>query len=218
MSSNPISPVLLKGAIIGVDPLKPAASLVIFQYNPDTLQRTLTPQAVGGDASRSEALRLKGPPQETIKVDIEIDAADQLETDDPLAASLGLYPALSALEMLVYPSSALSLANEVLLNTGVIEIIPAEGPLTLFVWGPQRLLPVRITEFSITEEAYDPHLNPLRAKVSLGMRVLSYYDLGLASAGGALFMAHQVAKEALATVGSAAGLASGAFSTLASLK
>ena len=179
------------------------------------MTRTITAQTTGGDADRGEALRLKGPPQETIKLDVEIDATDQLERGDGIAGSMGVYPALAALEMLLYPKSALVIANEVLLNVGVIEVIPPEAPLTLFVWGVNRILPVRLTELSITEEAYDPNLNPIRAKVSLELRVLNYHDLGLLSVGGTLFMAHQIAKEVMATIGSVgniAGAVSGSFS------
>ncbi|MCX6925813.1 MAG: hypothetical protein NT154_21795 [Verrucomicrobia bacterium] len=211
MSSFPGSPKVMKGAIIGLDPVNPLASIIIFQYNPDLLTRTLTAQTSGGDhADRGEALRLKGPPKETIKLDVEIDAADQLEQANPLATSMGLYPTLASLEMLLYPKSALTIANEALAAVGIIEIIPPEAPMTLFVWGPKRTLPVRLTEFTITEEAFDPNLNPIRAKVGLSLRVLNYQDLGLFSAGGALFMAHQVAKEVMATIGGAATIASGA--------
>jgi len=202
MSTFPNSPLLLKGAIIGVDKFNPLASIIVFQYNPDTLTRTLTAQTVGGDANRGEALRLKGPPQETIKLDVEIDATDQLEQANPVAVSLGIHPTLASLEMLLYPKSAVMIANEVLAAAGMIEVIQPEAPLTLLVWGPTRVLPVRLTEFSITEEAFDTLLNPIRAKVSLGMRVLNYQDLGLNSVGGALFMVHQVAKEVMAMVGS----------------
>jgi hypothetical protein len=211
MSSFPGSPKVMKGAIIGLDPFNPLASVIIFQYNPDTLTRTITALTSGSDnADKGEALRLKGPPRETIKLDLEIDAADQLEQANPLATSLGLYPTLASLEMLLYPKSALTIANEVLAAVGIIEIIPPEAPMTLFVWGPTRTLPVRLTEFSITEEAFDPNLNPIRAKVSLSLRVLNYQDLGLLSVGGALFMAHQVAKEVMATIGGAATIAGAA--------
>lgn len=219
MSTFPGSPKLLKGAVVGLDPFNPLASIIIFQYNPDTLTRTLTAQTTGGGTpDRSEALRLKGPPQETIKIDVEIDATDQLEQANPLATTMGIYPTLSSLEMLLYPKSALVIANEVLAAVGVIEIIPPEAPLTLFVWGFKRVLPVRLTEFSITEEAYDQGLNPIRAKVSLGMRVLTYQDLGLPSVGGALFMAHQVIKEVMATIGGVSNIAgAGSFSISASI-
>lgn len=207
MSSFPNSPLLQKGAIIGIDPFNPLASVIIFQYNPETMTRTITAQTTGGQGDRGEALRLKGPPQETIRLDVEIDATDQLERADGIAAGMGVYPTLASLEMLLYPKSALVIANEVLLNLGIIEVIPPEAPLTLFVWGVKRILPVRLTELGITEEAYDPSLNPVRAKVSLGLRVLNYHDLGLASVGGTLFMAHQIAKEVMATIGSVGNIA-----------
>ena len=192
-----------------LDPANALASVVVFQYNPDTLTRTLTPQTTtSSDTSRGEALRLKGPPEESITIEIEIDATDQLEKGDTSAVNMGIYPALSALEMLLYPKSALVIANEVLAAIGIIEIIPPEAPLTLFVWGAKRMLPVRLTSFSITEQAFDPNLNPILAKVSLGMRVLNYMDLGLLSVGGALFMAHQVAKEAMVTSSSVGNISS----------
>jgi len=210
MSSFPGSPQVMKGAIIGLDPFNPLASVIIFQYNPDTLTRTLTAQTTGSDnADKGEALRLKGPPRETIKLDVEIDAADQLEEAKAPATTMGLYPTLASLEMLLYPKSGLMIANEVLAAVGVIEVIPAEAPLTLFVWGPKRTLPVRLSTFSITEEAFDPNLNPIRAKVGLSLQVLNYHDLGLLSVGGALFMAHQIAKEVMATIGGVGAIAGG---------
>jgi hypothetical protein len=211
VTTFPGSPRVQKGAIIGLDPINPYASIVIFQYNPDTLRRTLEAQAAGstqraGRVDRSEALRLRGAPVETITLDVEIDATDQLASGNPLATSMGVYPQLSALEMLLYPKSALVIANTVLALTGTIELIPPEAPLTLFVWGPKRVLPVRLTTFSITEEAYDVGLNPIRASVNLGLRVLSYSDLSLTHPGYYLFLAHQVTKEVMASVGSATGL------------
>jgi hypothetical protein len=192
------SPKLLKGAIVAVKPLDPASGVIVFQYNPDSLTRTLRARTAGSEGDKSEALRLKGPPEESVKLDVELDAADQFEAGDSTAEQLGVYPALSRLETLLYPSSAIVIANEALTLLGVIEVIPAEAPLTLLVWGLKRVLPVRLTSFTITEEAFDPNLNPIRAKVSLELAVLSYDDLGLLSVGGALFMAHQLAKEAFA--------------------
>lgn len=211
MTTFPGSPKLLKGAIVGVDPLKPLASVIIFQYNPDTLTRNLSAQAASngyGYIDRHEVLRLKGPPQENISLQVEIDATDQLAQGDAIATRLGIYPALASLETLLYPPSATTIANEALAAIGVIEIVPPEAPLALFVWGPKRVLPVRLTSFSITEEAFDPGLNPIRARVSLDLQVLTYQDLGLASVGGALFMAHQVAKEAMATISGVSSVAS----------
>lgn len=220
MTTFPGSPHVQKGAIIGLDPFNPLASVIVFQYNPDTLTRTLTAQTVTTSGSQGEALRLKGPPQETIALTVEIDAADQLEKADGIATSMGLYPTLASLEMLLYPKSALVIANEVLAHVGIIEVIPPEAPLTLFIWGPKRVVPVRLTALTITEEAFDPNLNPIRAKVGLSVRVLNYQDLGLLSAGGAIFMAHQVIKEVMATIGGAAnigGAITGSFAASASI-
>lgn len=207
MSSFPGSPLVQKGAIIGLDPFNPLASVVIFQYNPDSLTRTLTAKTGSGNTAQGEALRLAGPPTENITVNIEIDAADQMEKGDGITGAMGLYPTLSSLEMLLYPKSALVIANEILSNVGMIEVVPPEAPLTLFIWGIKRVVPVRLTTFSITEEAFDASLNPIRARVALGLRVLNYQDLGLLSVGGALFMAHQIMKEVMATIGGIGNIA-----------
>ncbi|TMJ95093.1 MAG: hypothetical protein E6G67_08020 [Actinobacteria bacterium] len=198
MTTFPGSPKLLKGAIVGVSVIDPLSSVVVFQYNPDTLTRTIRLNAAGREGDKSEALRLKGPPDESLRLEVEVDAADQLEQGDQAAGQLGVYPALSRLELLLYPSSKLVIANEVLSALGIVEIVAPEAPLTLLVWGPKRVLPVRMTGFTIAEEAFDPNLNPIRAKVGLDLAVLNYHDLGLVSVGGALFMAHQIAKEAMA--------------------
>jgi hypothetical protein len=208
MTTFPGSPRVLKGALVSIDPLVPIPSVIVFQYNPDTLTRTLKPRAPAGDAARSEAQRLTGPPEETIKVDIEIDATDQLEAGDGVASAVGIYPQISALEMLAYPKSATVIANTILLATGVIEIIPADGPLTLFIWGAQRILPVRLTDCAITEDAHDPALNPIRAKAALGLRVLSYNDLSITNPGYYIFLAHQIVKETMSRVNVANDLSS----------
>jgi len=202
MTSFANSPKVLKGAIVGIDPMNPLASIAVFQYNPDTVTRSLQVQGSGDSGDRSEAMRLKGPPIETIKMEVEIDATDQLEKADGITTALGIYPQLSALEMLVYPKSALVITNTVLLALGTVEVLPPIGPFTLLVWGIKRVVPVRLTDLSITEEAFDQALNPTRAKVSLGLRVLSYNDLTLTNPGYHIFLAHQIAKEVFATIGS----------------
>jgi hypothetical protein len=205
----PRSPRTIKGAIIGFDLFNPLASVIVFQYNPDTLTRSLQAQAAGGGSGdRSEPMRLKGAPIETIKLDVEIDATDQLEKGDDTAAAFGISPQLSALEMLLYPKSAQVILNTALLLAGTLEVVPPVAVFTLFIWGPKRIVPVRLTDFSITEEAHDTALNPIRAKVSLGLRVLSYNDLPPSHPGFGLFLAHQVVKETMATLGSVNNLSS----------
>ena len=200
MTTFPNSPRLLKGGMVLLDSASGRVQRVIpLQYNPETLSRSLQVQGVNiGSGDRSEALRLTGPPIETLRIDADIDAADQLEVADPAAVQFGIYPQLAALEMLVYPTSRQLLDNDRLAQAGTLEIAPMETPLTLFVWSKTRVLPVRLTEFSITEEEFDPALNPIRAKVNLGMRVLSVDDLGFAHRGGSLYMNYHQQKESLA--------------------
>jgi hypothetical protein len=201
MTTFPNSPRLLKGGIVLIDADTSAVRrIVVLQYNPDTLSRTLQPQTVKESGDRSEAMRLTGPPVETIKLDAEIDATDQLEFPDQNGATIefGIQPQLAALETIVYPTSEQLLSNNSMAQAGMLEILPMMSALPLFIWSKSRIVPVRITDFSITEEAFDPALNPIRAKVSLGMRVLSVSDLGFENKGGSLFMAYQQQKEQLA--------------------
>ena len=205
MSSFPNSPYILKGGIVLLDPTTAQVQrIIVLQYNPDTLTRSLQVQAVSEGSDRSEALRLKGPPVETFKVEAEIDATDQLETaekdNNRTVIDYGVSPQIAVLEQIVYPKSSEALANFTLALTGTLEIMPMEAPLTIFVWSSKRILPVRLTEFSVTEEAFDTKLNPIRAKVSLGMRALSYDDLGFATKGGSLFLAYQIQKEQMAAL------------------
>jgi hypothetical protein len=207
--TSPVSPRLMKGGIVVLDPdTGIPRGVIALQYNPDTLTRKLQPQAVADQPDRTEILRLKGPPIETISVSAEIDATDQLEASDPVALSLGIQPQLSALEMLVYPSSIDLILNEALTLLGTIEILPMEQPLAVFVWNATRITPVRITSLDITEEAFDPNLNPIRAKVSLEMRVLNVNDTGFLSPAGALYMVYQIEKEAMALANTVQGASS----------
>ncbi|HEU5092418.1 MAG TPA: hypothetical protein VFT30_07015 [Nitrospira sp.] len=200
MTTFPNSPKLLKGGLVLIDPETAMVQRIIsLQYNPDSLSRSFQIKGVGAESGdRSEALRLKGPPVETIKVEAELDATDQLEFAEAKATTVGIHPQLAALETIVYPTSGQLLANNRLAQAGKLEITPMETPLTLFVWSKTRVVPVRLTEFSVTEEAFDPALNPIRAKVSLGMRVLTVDDVGFNHKAGTLFMSYLQVKEQLA--------------------
>jgi len=200
-SGFPGSPRLLRGGLVLVDPTTSKVLRVIgLQYNPDTLSRTLQLQSTGETGDRSEALRLKGAAVETIKLEIEIEGTERLGDPEanPVTVKLGIQPELAALESLVQPRADALQANDALAGAGVLEVLPLESPLTLFVWSKQRVVPVRVTDLSVTEEAFDVALNPIRAKVSLGLRVLSVDDLGFKHRGGTLFMAYLRNKEALA--------------------
>jgi len=200
MGFSPRSPQMIRGGLVLVDPASGRALRVIsLQYNPDTLTRSLQIKGVGGDGAEfSESMRLKGPPVESIKLEAEIDATDKLETADAAAVEIGLHAQLALLETLVYPSTTDLRANAAEAAAGSIEIVAMQKPLVLFVWSKTRVLPIRITEFSITEEGFDPALNPIRAKVSLGMRVLTVDDVGFTGRGGSIFMSYLEQKEQLA--------------------
>jgi hypothetical protein len=194
-----------------MDPVSSTVQSVIsLQYNPETLSRTLQVQALAGgsDGARVDVLRLRGPAVETIKLDAVLDATDQLEfpTQYPVTAQYGLQPQLAQLEMLINPTVESLLADDAMANAGTLEIIPLEQPLTLFVWSKSRVVPVRLTEFSITEEFFDPNLNPIRAKVSLGLRVLTIDDLGFEHPGGRMFMTYLTNKEQLASMTTSAAI------------
>lgn len=204
MTTFPNSPRLLKGGIVLMDAGSGAIRRVIaLQYNPETLRRSLAVQGAGGETgNRADALRLVGPPVETINLEAVIDATDELEHPEQnrATAEFGIQPQLAALEIIVYPSSEQLTAANQQAQAGTLEIAPMEAPLAIFVWSKARIAPVRLTEFSITEEFFDPQLNPIRAKVSLGMRVLNVNDLGFNHRGGNLFMVYQRQKESLAAM------------------
>jgi hypothetical protein len=195
----PISPKLQKGSIITVDQGQNNQRTEIpFQYNPETLTRRLTTQTASGQYDRSEAFRIKRPPEETFSLEIEIDATDQLEAAEQNTQQYGIHPRLAQLELLVYPQSQRVSDNDQLARQGVLEIVSLEVPLTLLSLGPNRVVPVRLTSFSITEEEFDPNLNPIRAKISLEMTALTYDDLGLDTQGGKAFMTYHKQKEKMA--------------------
>lgn len=202
MSSFPNSPKLIKGGLVLVDAdTARVLSVISLQYNSDSLSRTLQVQTTGGQAAdRVEPVRFKGPAVETFKLEADIDATDQLEFPDqnPNAGQFGIAPQLALLESLVQPSAAQIAAVDAQAASGTLEIAPMLAPLAMFVWGRNRIVPVKVTDFSITEEAFDPALNPIRAKVSLGLRVMSTDDLGFSSRGGSLFMAYLQSREQLA--------------------
>ena len=196
------TPKLTRGALIGVDLFNPVASVIVFQYNPEKVKRTVKAQGASEGSAKAEAMRLKGAPIETMALELEIDATDQLDAGDANAGRFGIYPQLSSLELLVYPKTALVVANTVLMAIGTLEILPPIGPFTLLVWNYQRVVPVRVNEFTITEELHDAKLNPIQAKVEVGLQVLSYNDLGITNPGYYIFLAHQTIKEVMGSMAS----------------
>lgn len=204
-------PKLLKGALIAFrSQLIPGVpTVVVFQYNPDTLTRTLRHRSAsggeisdGGSSAAQEVLQVTGPPNEQISMTVILDAADQLEqpAQNPDTVLTGLHPALATLELLLYPPSEQILANAVRAALGARQITTTDVPLTLLVWGPARVVPVRLTGLTFTEKAFDQLLNPIRAEVRIDVGVLTYRELAPKSIGHGVSVVHHVTKEVLSAV------------------
>jgi hypothetical protein len=191
------TPQPVRAGIVIVDPERGTPrKVIVLQFNPDSLERSIAPQASGAEQSgdRLDAMRLKAPAVETWKFTAELDSTDQADAPAPL----GIHPYLAALETLVQPSVSRLRSNQSLAMLGTIEVSPVEAPLTLFSWGTKRVVPVRITDMSITEEAFDVNLSPIRATLSIGLRVLTSNDLPSGSRGAELYLAYLAQKETLA--------------------
>ena len=234
------SPKLLKGALIqfSAPMLIPIPNIIIFQYNPETMTRTLTPWLpaqheieydekgnVTKDTLTGEQLnQLSQPfdPAETFSLALELDATDALEEpgSHPIAVIAGVADRISAMELLCYPPGPGALGG--LLNVSVnvsigggIEFGAAadvikrkDVPIVLFFWGPGRIVPVRVTSFSVEEQQYSPLLYPIRAKVNIGLKVLDQHHLlqvsgdpgqsAIVEVAKACYVFTQAQKEALA--------------------
>jgi hypothetical protein len=191
-------PRFLKGGLVLVDPVSRAVTrVVVLQYNPESISRILQPELTGRNTtgSRAEPLKFTGPPIETIQVEMRFDAAEQLDPAGTTAGNLGILPQLAALESAITPTTTQLEAAQQESASGTRELAPMAAPLCLFVWSRSRVVPVRITAFNIIEEEFDPQLNPTRAKVSLGLRVLSVADLGFDSLGGRLYLEYLRTRE-----------------------
>ncbi len=203
MTTYPGSPRLLKGALVVFETVAPIpTNLIAFQYNPDSVSRSLEAQSpVGARGSRWSSGRTRDllAPTERLKLTVELDASDRLEDGSVIATATGLHPALAALELLLYPTSTQVILGKLLSAIGSAFIAPAKEPLVLLVWGPLRVVPVLVESVSITEQAFDQLLNPIRATVELGLR--SLYAQELKTAGKvfeAIDVVNLIAKEVLA--------------------
>lgn len=180
-----------KGALVTIDKSLPPLSVVPFQYNPEKLSRQVRRKA----AENGESGGLPTPPTETLSVAIELDATDALADGSVVAQAAGVQPALAALELLLHPSIKQALALTQL--TSIKLVASRSDAVTLFVWGPERALPVQLTGLEITEQEFDGLLNPIRASVTLSLNVLSYADKTISAGARALAFRQQVIKQAL---------------------
>jgi hypothetical protein len=184
-NGNPLSPKFLKGALVSLTEgfLSPIPNIIAFQYNPETISRTLAPATmnVSDEEESTNALEASGldpsaqpwEPSETFTLKIEFDATDQLENPDanPVAVASGIADRIAALEMLLYPSE--DVANT--LAAASVQGVAARGsvPMSLFIWGPGRAVPVRITSFQVEEQKFSSTLYPVQATITVELQVVT---------------------------------------------
>ncbi|HEY0104918.1 MAG TPA: hypothetical protein VGB91_02455 [Rhizomicrobium sp.] len=210
MGGFPGSPRVMKGGIVAYQLPDLFPNVIVFQYNPDEVTRSIQAGQSGG-GGRGDVNRVNGPPTETLSFAVEVDAADQLEKpgENSITVANGLHPVIAALELLLYPSYPVVIANQVLALTGSAFILGEQAPLALLIWGPRRVLPVQVQSLSIKEEAFDQQLNPIRARVEMSVKVLSYRDLDVTNPGYWVYLASFTQKEvmsALNTFGDKTGI------------
>jgi hypothetical protein len=200
-----IAPPLEQGAIVVISSDGTKRSLA-FQYNPDSLRRTVEPNTVGGRAgSRSQAVRFAGAAAETITLDCRFSAVDAVAPHTGVVQGDGIAPQLAALAMLGYPRSSDVLQAQQQLDGGTIEVVPTLAPRLLFVWGGDRVVPVQLTSATIVEELYDRDLVPILATVTLTLRAVSYSDVDETNPQFNQFIAYQQKLESLAAQAYTAG-------------
>ncbi len=200
-SEFPGSPRIMKGGLVAYQLPELAPTIIVYQYNPDEMQRQIRLRG-GGGGGRGDSNRVNGPPEEQISFTVEIDAADQLEfpAQNAITMDNGLHPVIAALEGLLYPSYPLVIANEAMALAGSAFIQGEQAPLVLLVWGPKRVLPVQIDSLSVREQAFDANLNPIRVEVEISAQVQSYRDLDITNPGYWVYMSSFTMKEVMATL------------------
>lgn len=172
----------------------PVPNLILFQYNPETMTHTWTPAKSGGSntpgQSPSNPLAITGPPEEQFSFNLAMDSNDTIADGSAVTAGLaqvsGVYPRLAALEMLLFPTAppgggligSVSSALGITSSPPATAVPAAQLPTVLFVWGPGRIAPVRVTTLTITEKLYDGTLlNPIHAEAQIGLKVLTPQEL-----------------------------------------
>ena len=194
---------LLKGALVSFAPtfLVPVPNVIVFQYNPETLTHTWTqPQAAAPPAASGSAppqtnnpMAVQGMPGESFSFTVAFDANDEIADGSAPTAAIaevsGVYSRLAALEILLYPagggtSGLLGAVSSALASalsggsSGPTTTVPASTvPVVLFIWGPGRIVPVRLTGLTITEKLYNSTLSPTHAEAQLTLRVLTPAEL-----------------------------------------
>lgn len=197
MSNNPKSPKLLKGALIEFSKrfIGALPNIILFQYNPESMTRKLEAWYSGGaegqkNGGKEPVNAQPHDPPETFDLSLEFNATDELENPitKGIAIVSGVSRRIAALEMLLYPeeedggllgSAAKALAGAMgsTVSSTSKPVPRGKVPDLLFCWGPGRIVPVRLTSFSVEEQAYSPQLSPIRAKVTIGLKILQPRNL-----------------------------------------
>ena len=183
----------LRGAIVEFmpTPLIPIPNIIVFQFNPETMSHAWTqpePPKAGPNQTTTNPLAVDGNPGESFSFTLSMDAADSIAdggASGALASVTGIASRLAALEMLLFPSSD---TEGGLLGTVTAALgggggapkrkVPSSTINTcLFVWGPGRIVPVRLTALTVTERIYDTLLNPVKAEAQVTLRVLTDEEL-----------------------------------------
>jgi hypothetical protein len=208
MTNYPNSPRITKAALLSIAGGSSVPRLIVLQYNPERLSRGLTPRYEKTGSTPTGTDLIAGPPEETISLSARINAIDQLQSSDPVAMAYGIHPQLAALELMLFPSSTAIVADVAQLALGVLEVVPPEAAMTVFVWGGSRVMPVQMTGYRVTETLHDPSLNPIDAEVSIDLKVLTYQDFAPTQIGFYLFLASLARREAMSAMGGVASAAS----------
>jgi len=172
----------------------PVPNVILFQYNPETMTHTWTPAHSGGSntpgQNPSNPLAITGPPEESFSFTLMMDSNDTIADGSAVTAGLaelsGVYPRIAALEMLLFPTAppgggligAVSSALGLTSSPPPTQVPAAQLPTILFVWGPGRIAPVRVTTLTFTEKLYDGTLlNPIHAEAQVTLKVLTPPEL-----------------------------------------
>lgn len=177
------SPLLIKGALVQLieDIIGLVPNIIPFQYNPTQLTRQLQPWnpfEVDSTQRGAQAPNVQPfDPKESFTLKLELDATDDLENGDVVTKLVGVADRMAALKKLVMPTEGLlgdlvASAKSLVGGTNARAERPTV-PVAFFIWGPGRILPVRVTSFSVEETLFSPTLYPLQATVSLGLEVLT---------------------------------------------
>jgi len=204
----------IKGALIeyGSDFLGPIPNVVVFQFNPEKLSRTIEIPPRPVNANTRETSQAGEPPYERFTVEAQFSAADQRNTGNPIGLTMGVGPQLAALEAMVYPvqtqggvigavvdaiGSLLGAAS----GPDPTQPVPrVQSPKILFAWGLMRIVPVIIESMTINEMQYDALLNPVEASVTIGLAVLSPSSACGDKIGQGALSYTQMMQDTLATV------------------